>query len=723
MMLSMSISLNAQSNVPVFLQKNGYAKDIANVFSLIEEGKLSKAEKEWEDIIKRFDKDKDIDKSVYTTTSSYLYPIWDISRCVLMNTQIGRDKSKEPIKTLFNPWSAYNDFKVAINDGKRKVEVDEFFKIRKLNYSTESIKSAIEENLVNITAKEGTEQAYDKLISTLYDYSNIRIIETKREQIAFSETMKSFSVLRQQQYLDKYKVFNTLHHNKITHRRDSLAFEQLGKSADDCKQYLRKYPHSEYIQEVEKLLHKYEFDNLSQTVSACMKYLSSYPKSEYVNQVKKMMAQYAYDDVKKERTMDAYGDFLRTFGQSEFVGVAKQELNRIVNRKFLSDYVNINELKSFISNREFSSWVDYKPYETLYANLRHLPTSSAMMECKDLTGEVNTHVSVGGNEYDETYVFSDSGLLIQHRHSRNGQNDTWDYSISERGEVKPISKTDNRGKVTTFKTTFNEAGLVAEISGSDGTGFSYTYNSDNSLKTISYSKAGRKYKIDTYEEDVLVKSDRNGISLVYEYNGQGDVIGMTKKRGSIAMEQTTYEYEYDNTGSYWRSMEQFNNGSYFLAKRRSFITPDAYRLPERKDRWNSLGVSNLSSNSYNSGKTSTIEVTNQSTNHFSDGRIFDVVDQMPSFPGGMPAMMQWLSENINYPVLAVENGVQGRVIVQFVVEKDGSVTDVSIAKSVEPSLDKEAIRVVSIMPRWNPGKQNGSPVRVKYTVPVMFSLK
>ena len=96
---------------------------------------------------------------------------------------------------------------------------------------------------------------------------------------------------------------------------------------------------------------------------------------------------------------------------------------------------------------------------------------------------------------------------------------------------------------------------------------------------------------------------------------------------------------------------------------------------------------------------------------------------MPSFPGGMPAMMQWLSENINYPVLAVENGVQGRVIVQFVVEKDGSVTDVSIAKSVEPSLDKEAIRVVSIMPRWNPGKQNGSPVRVKYTVPVMFSLK
>lgn len=106
-----------------------------------------------------------------------------------------------------------------------------------------------------------------------------------------------------------------------------------------------------------------------------------------------------------------------------------------------------------------------------------------------------------------------------------------------------------------------------------------------------------------------------------------------------------------------------------------------------------------------------------------DNKVFDVVEQMPSFPGGQGALMKWLSDNIKYPVIAAENGVQGRVIVQFVVEKDGSVTDVNVAKSVDPSLDKEATRVVKAMPKWIPGKQNGSAVRVKYTVPVTFKLQ
>jgi len=109
--------------------------------------------------------------------------------------------------------------------------------------------------------------------------------------------------------------------------------------------------------------------------------------------------------------------------------------------------------------------------------------------------------------------------------------------------------------------------------------------------------------------------------------------------------------------------------------------------------------------------------------HVEENKVFDVVEQMPSFPGGMGALMSWLGQNIKYPVIAAENGVQGRVIVQFVVEKDGSITDVKVAKSVDPSLDKEAARVVKAMPHWIPGKQNGSAVRVKYTVPVTFKLQ
>ena len=106
-----------------------------------------------------------------------------------------------------------------------------------------------------------------------------------------------------------------------------------------------------------------------------------------------------------------------------------------------------------------------------------------------------------------------------------------------------------------------------------------------------------------------------------------------------------------------------------------------------------------------------------------ENKVFDVVEQMPSYPGGMSALMQYLSSNIKYPVIAEENGIQGRVICTFVVERDGSITDVKIAKSVDPSLDKEAMRVVSKMPKWIPGKQNGSAVRVKYTLPVTFRLQ
>ena len=106
-----------------------------------------------------------------------------------------------------------------------------------------------------------------------------------------------------------------------------------------------------------------------------------------------------------------------------------------------------------------------------------------------------------------------------------------------------------------------------------------------------------------------------------------------------------------------------------------------------------------------------------------DNKVFDVVEQKPMFPGGDAALMQWLSSNIKYPVIAAENGVQGRVVCQFVVEKDGSVSGVTVVKGIDPSLDKEAVRVIKSMPKWTPGKQNGQNVRVKYTLPVQFKLQ
>lgn len=104
--------------------------------------------------------------------------------------------------------------------------------------------------------------------------------------------------------------------------------------------------------------------------------------------------------------------------------------------------------------------------------------------------------------------------------------------------------------------------------------------------------------------------------------------------------------------------------------------------------------------------------------------IFEVVEQMPEFPnGGMAGLMQFLSKNIKYPTIAQENGTQGRVTVQFVVNRDGSIVDAKVLRGVDPYLDKEALRVIGTMPKWKPGMQRGKPVRVKYTVPVMFRLQ
>lgn len=106
-----------------------------------------------------------------------------------------------------------------------------------------------------------------------------------------------------------------------------------------------------------------------------------------------------------------------------------------------------------------------------------------------------------------------------------------------------------------------------------------------------------------------------------------------------------------------------------------------------------------------------------------ENKVFEVVEENPSFPGGQAALMQWLNANIKYPVIAAENGIEGRVIVQFVVSKTGSISDVRVVRGVDPSLDKEAVRVVSNMPNWTPGRQNGTTVNVRFTLPVTFRLQ
>ena len=101
---------------------------------------------------------------------------------------------------------------------------------------------------------------------------------------------------------------------------------------------------------------------------------------------------------------------------------------------------------------------------------------------------------------------------------------------------------------------------------------------------------------------------------------------------------------------------------------------------------------------------------------------YQAVEQMPQFPGGDAELMKYIQDHLKYPVIAAENGIQGRVIVRFVVSKTGEIQDVTVLRGVDSSLDKEAVRVIKSMPKWIPGKQNGNNVAVYFTVPVMFKL-
>jgi len=106
-----------------------------------------------------------------------------------------------------------------------------------------------------------------------------------------------------------------------------------------------------------------------------------------------------------------------------------------------------------------------------------------------------------------------------------------------------------------------------------------------------------------------------------------------------------------------------------------------------------------------------------------EAQVFFIVEEMPEFPGGEAALRKFIANAIKYPQIAQENGIQGRVYVQFVVERDGSVSNATIARGVDPSLDREALRVVNSLPKWKPGMQRGKPVKVSYTVPINFVLQ
>ena len=192
---------------------------------------------------------------------------------------------------------------------------------------------------------------------------------------------------------------------------------------------------------------------------------------------------------------------------------------------------------------------------------------------------------------------------------------------------------------------------------------------------------------------------------VYKENDHACIIMKKDGKGMVLVDtgETVWGMVTDVEDLIWENIEQYSNSNTISSQE---AIPQIY-YEKRSERL----IEEPPSSTY---RENTIGYGNS---------VYDVVEEMPQYYGGSSALFEYLSKNVKYPVVAEENGIQGRVIVTFVVERDGSITETKIAKSVDPSIDREALRVVRNMPRWIPGRQNGSPVRVKYTVPVTFRLQ
>lgn len=582
MLAVLCAQLSAQNLL--YMGDNYYRKNMLKTFKAVKEHKLDKAQKYRDDILKKALKDKDV--SPNPPIEKQLNPVWDLSTAMIMNTREGRGKSTSC--PAYNPWTAYALLKEVSKHVITVQNANMFLGDKDIELSFDDIKHAIEVNLIDSVRKVKTENAYDMLINILFDYKNLSMLQDEREQVAYGEVKNTHQLSECKRYLEKYKSMNQTHRMAIEWRRDSLAFDELGYTAAACKQYLANYPSSRYRLKVEERLHKCAFDELEETVDACKEYLNLYPSSDYYSQVKVLQEKYAFRDAQKENSVGAYRDFIKQYPQSGHQDEARQLMQQALMGRYFNSNVTLNALYRVCGNfGSGANGVDGTRIKTLYNNLLMMPTSAVMMGCDGLTGRVTiSSDSEYANDGEETFDFNQQGLMTRHYNSRTGVNDDYSYGFDPQYGFKLVSKTDAQGKTVTYTTQWDYDGALKEIKGSDGSRYVYSY--DGYYPMVLYYKGSSLVKKDSYDSNYcLVESVRSGnIVLKYEHNNYGDVIKMTKTRGGVALEETTYDHYYTSgagNSHQWTGMSQYNNGSFVVSKSRSYYnTIDRVQSSSRK---------------------------------------------------------------------------------------------------------------------------------------------
>lgn len=562
----------AMAQMPLCLGDNYYQKRMVKVFEALNDQKLDKVAKYWQDIEEKAAQDGSIEP--LTPIAQQLFPVWQLSEAIMMNTKGGHGKLTNIVP--YNPWGAYMQFKKACFKPEDRHIADQFLSHKNLQMKVADIKASIEKNLVDTVRKINTESVYDQLIEMLFDYDDMSTIEAEREMIAYNNTKHSEELSECQRYLDKYGQMNASHHFTMEWRRDSLAFERLGKTAAACKAYLAAYPSSRFNNSVQELLHRYAFQELEESVDACQEYIRLYPESEYNDTVKSLEMEYAFRDAKFSDNIGVYNQYLIDYPKSPFRDEAQQLLQQSVMKRYFNPLVTLDELHRFCESSNDLVEVDRSRLISLYRNLVFMPTSAFMKGCDGMLGKVVLASSPDMLQEEEIMIFNDQGLLVRHYNPTQGVNDRYYYSFDPNNGFMLNSKVSASGKVVNYVTKWNEEGDMLEIAGSDGTilGFARDYDY---MKRVIHFKGRNPVRTDYYDNEFkLDKSVLSGnMTISYEYNLDGDREAAYKHKGKAVVDSTKYQYGYDANGSsgrLWNWRNQSNNGKLQATRYRQYTT-------------------------------------------------------------------------------------------------------------------------------------------------------
>lgn len=540
--------------------KAGYVKDVRDIYKKLQEGKYRKAFDAMQELREESEKDREKNSKKGIASATYLaalYPLWDIAECIAEGYDIPEAERMSAKSYIgYNPWHAYQLFASVCRAGKYVSQVDEFFAQSKLDFTLADIREVFEQKLLADTRALRTEEAYDRLVNTLSQSPYTDVVLAEREQVAFEQVEHTSRLIEAQRYLDKYNI-NSAHIAVISRLRDRLAFEDMPQTVVGCKDYLSKYPGSEYSAQVNTLLYDFAYSEMCGTLDGCRRYQQEYPQSPHHNRVEEDIEDFIYEAARLSDSPFELRKYISQYSAGRHIDDARQLLFTIEGSYFLRLDVAFDELELYtdtydpLDERVINFYNSLSVCDYFFQNLemRKVPNKCTKvsvtydMEMDEDYDLVRGEISQTDTEH---FVFRPIGLLTERSLYNEGYDSDeqlmvrtyYAYTIDEAsGVVYPSALTSEGLNVNTGTTPSSKRftavisdGFLTKLTGSDGQVVTYEYDEDCNIKTkrIGTLKGAKLQDVTTYtyRDGLAVEARETDYRVTMTYNDYGDMISV-----------------------------------------------------------------------------------------------------------------------------------------------------------------------------------------------------